>query len=472
MERGMGMSERSEQVEPFLGGVIFPPYGDALYPRSDPVASDFLPADVWQAAQIPVGIRLEVGGTAKTIEIGYKTATGNLGYRGEGAGCTFVAYRAGQKVAEEEAVLGEGVVRLVIPGDNKRHATIYLPEGMKPSINYIVGVDGTIEPAPRQPRWVAYGDAITQGWLASTPALSWPSVVARKIGLDVCNLGYAGSARAEANTAIMIAQTPADVISISYGLNCWARVPHSVGLMAESIKAFIGIIRSGHPATPIVVMSPLVYPEAENTPNVLGATMSDLRMSMDAAVRECMAAGDLNIRLISGIQVLGEEDLVDGMYPGDEGHKRIAAAIGKHLSQLQPEIVRAAEERWQMQSAQVLGSIPPNAASAGSASPIPDAPSVAPPGGYAPVGQYQSLSAQPGVPADSGIPVDGNMSVSVGMATPGGMSANPNEVPPLDQWAREQSSLDETKQVEETEVPPPPYQVVAHYNPGSGYGPA
>ncbi len=141
----------------------------------------------------------------------------------------------------------------------------------------------------------------------------------------------------------------------------------------------------------------------------------------------------------------------------------------RYQIQLQPEIVRAAEERWQMQSAQVLGSIPPNVASA--ASSIPNAPSVAS-GGYVPVGQYQSLSAQPGVPADSGIPVDVNTSVSVGMAMPGGMSANPNEVPPLDQWAREQSSLDEAKQVEETKVPPPPYQVVAHYNPGSGYGPA
>ena len=455
------MSERSEQVEPFLGGAIFPPYGDVLYPRSDPVASDFLPADVWQAAQIPVGVRLEVAGTARTIEIGYKTATGNLGYRGDGAGCTFVAYRAGQKVAEEEAVLGEGVVRLSIPGDNKRHATIYLPEGMRPSIHYVVGVDGTIEPAPMQPRWIAYGDAIAQGWLASTPALSWPSVVARKIGLDVCNLGYAGSARAETNTASMIAHTPADVISVSYGLNCWERIPHSVGLMAESIKAFIGIIRSGHPTTPIIVMSPVVYPEAENTPNVLGATMSDLRMSMDAAVRECMAAGDLNIRLISGIQVLGEEDLVDGMYPGDEGHKRIAAAVGKHLSQLQPEIVKIAGERWNAQPGQPASDVALSAAPAGAVSP-----GLSISGGYAAVGQYTLPQAQPGVPVDSGIPAPGDIGIS------GSVSASSNEVPPLEQWAEEQSSLNETNQAGEAAVPPPAYQVVAHYNPGSGYGPS
>jgi len=344
------MSDRSEQVEPFLGGVTFPAYADIPYPRSDPVASDFLPSDVWQAAQLPVGVRLELSGSAKSVEIAYRTTTGNLGYRGEGAGCTFVAYRAGQKIAEEEAVLGEGVVRLDLPGDSKRHATIYLPEGMKPVINRIVGIDGSIELPPRQPRWIAYGDAITQGWLASTPSLAWPSVVARKIGFDVCNLGYAGSARAETNTAVMIARMPADVISIAYGTNCWARIPHSVGLMAESIKSFIGIIRSGHPTVPIVVVSPILYPEAESTPNVLGATMSDLRMSMDAAVRECMAAGDLNVRLISGAQVLLEEDLVDGVYPGDEGHKRIAAAVGKHLSQFQGEITRLAEERWHFEA--------------------------------------------------------------------------------------------------------------------------
>ncbi|MHB8262238.1 MAG: SGNH/GDSL hydrolase family protein [Acidimicrobiales bacterium] len=498
------MSARSEQVEPFLGGVTFPAYADIPYPRSDPVASDFLPNDVWQAAQLPVGVRLELSGSARSVEIGYRTMTGNLGYRGEGAGCTFVAYRAGQKIAEEEAVLGEGVVRLDLPGDSKRHVTIYLPEGMKPVIDYIVGLDGSIELSPRQPKWIAYGDAVTQGWLASTPSLAWPSVVARKIGFDVCNLGYAGSARAETNTAVMIARMPADVITIAYGTNCWGRIPHSVGLMAESIKAFIGIIRSGHPATPIVVVSPILYPEAENIPNVLGATMSELRMSMDAAVRECMAAGDLNIRLVSGAQVLSEEDLVDGVYPGDEGHKRIATAVGKHLSQLQSEINRAAEERWHLEARGIEDHLEKAAESAvymaredlqnqqaqvpsGFAQRQSDSPGYRNDSGqeypqYAPV---QNAAGQHSQPAYLGIaPVlqgNGPVSWQGQMAqeqygeqpqgyAPSAMPSPGQDDLPQGQWANPSAGAVGSESVEQDDAPDASYQVIAHYRPGSGYG--
>ncbi len=343
------MSTRADQPEPFLRGVVFPQFGSVTYPRADPSTAEFMPSDMWQAAQIPAGLRIEFLTGASTIEIGYRTETGNLGYRGEGAGTTFSAYRSGQKVSEAEAVLGDGVVQLPLSGDPQRPVTVYLPEGMKPVINYVTAVDGSLEVAPKQPRWLAYGDAMTQGWLASSPSLSWPAVAARKAGLDLCNIGYAGSARAEATTAQMIARIPLEVISVSYGVNCWERIPHSPGLMAESLKAFVGIIRRGHPATPIIVVSPTLYPEAEQRVNVLGSTMADLRTSVEAAVRELMAAGDSNIRLVEGMHILSEGDLVDGIYPGDEGHKRIAAAVGKYVSQLSDSLKKAADERFRLE---------------------------------------------------------------------------------------------------------------------------
>jgi hypothetical protein len=103
-----------------------------------------------------------------SIDVSYRTTSGNLGYRGHGAGITFSLWRGGGNVWQEEAVLGEGLVRLPLgvspPGDR---AVIYLPEGMQPLIQSVSAVRGAIIPAPALPRWIAYGDSATQGWIAS-----------------------------------------------------------------------------------------------------------------------------------------------------------------------------------------------------------------------------------------------------------------------------------------------------------------
>ena len=117
---GEQVGARPEQPEPFLRGCLYPGLSDAAYPRANPADSEHLPTDVWHAAQVPAGVRLEFVGEVDAVRIFYRTTTANLGYRGEGAGCTFSLYRSGQKIAEEEAVLGEGVVQLPLYGEPGR----------------------------------------------------------------------------------------------------------------------------------------------------------------------------------------------------------------------------------------------------------------------------------------------------------------------------------------------------------------
>jgi lysophospholipase L1-like esterase len=319
---------------------------DAPYPRADPAEAAYLPADVWDAAQLPVGVRLEMVGDARTIRVWYKTTRASLGYRGESAGCRFVAYRAGQKVAEADAVMGEGMAELVMSGRTDLPVTIYFPEGMQPIVTGVEGIEETIVPAPLQPRWLAYGDAVTQGWLASAPAMAWPAVAGRKLGLDVCNLGYAGTARPETTSALMLAETPAEVISIAFGLNNWSRVPHTEGLMAEEVRCFLSIVREGHPDLPIVVVSPTARPDAEDVPNRVGATLSQLRRAMEQTVLDAISRGDEKLFLVSGLAVVDPEHLEDGLYPGDEGHRRIAAAVSKILVPHLRDLQMTAEKRW------------------------------------------------------------------------------------------------------------------------------
>lgn len=328
----------TEKTEAFIRGTAWPSGAGVPYPRADPADFARLPVDTWGMAMVPVGVRLEFTGDATAVDISYTTATDDLGYRGSGAGTTFAAWRNGSKVDEADAVLGESTVRLDTAAaesddpDTDR-VIVHIPEGMKPTITSITAVDGSIAPAPAQKRWLAYGDSINEGWVASGPSGAWPSIVGRRHGLDVVNLGYAGSARGEIVSAQQIAalDSPA-VISIAHGTNCWTRIPYSTEMMSSTTEAFLCIVRAGHPGVPIVVLSPVTRPDAESVPNELGATLGDLRLAMERATRSLIEAGDVDLTLVPGRDVLAAELLADGIHPGDEGHRVLADAFGPVIS--------------------------------------------------------------------------------------------------------------------------------------------
>lgn len=323
-----GASGRPAQPEPFLRGCVWPAGPGAPYPRANPADFSRLPVDTWGTATLPVTVRLEFVADADAVEIAYTTTTDDFGYRGPGAGRTFALYADDELVAEEAAVLGEGRVRLTIGGRAAERLVVYLPEGMKPTVNAIDAIGGTISPAPARPRWLCYGDSIAEGWVASGPAGAWPAVAGRRVGLDVVNLGYAGAARGEIVSAEHVASVPADVISISHGTNCWTRIPHSVDQMRANTAAFLDVVRQGHPDTPIVVASPVLRPDAESTPNRLGATLVDLRRAIEETTQARIDAGDTRLTLVSGDGVLAPEHLPDGIHPGDEGHLVLAETFG------------------------------------------------------------------------------------------------------------------------------------------------
>lgn len=360
---------------PFVRGAAWPAGLGVAYPRADPADMARLPTDTWTMASVPAGVRLELVGDATAVRLDVETTTDDLGYRGAGAGTAFVVVAGNTLVDQVPAALGRSTVELRLDrrirarpasgpagtsepaapgvtgggrssrdsvGSDVHHGhaatidsdvpfVIHLPEGMKPVVHTVTGVDGGIEPAPPGPRWLCYGDSIAEGWVASGPPWSWPARVARRHRLDLVNLGYAGAARGEIPSAEQIAALDADVISLSHGTNCWSRTPHSAAMVRAGMAAFLEIVRQGHPDTPIVVVSPVVRPDAEDTPNRLGATLADLRAAIEDAVTE-RAAGDARLHLVPGAQLLRPDQLPDGIHPGDEGHATLADAVGPVLA--------------------------------------------------------------------------------------------------------------------------------------------
>jgi lysophospholipase L1-like esterase len=318
---------RSADLEPYLRGCAFSAAPGVPYPRCDLGPSgERLPADTRAVAALPVGVRLEAVGDVAAVEIDYRTETAELGYRGAGAGTSFALFRGDTLVCEAPAVLGAASVRLVA-GVGPDRIRIYLPEAMRPTLLGLRAVEGSLAPAPPEPRWLCYGDSIVEGWNASGPAFAWPAQLGRRLGLDVVNLGYAGAARGEIASAEQIALLPAAVITVAYGTNCWTRTPHGAALFAEGLRAFLAIVREGHPATPITAVSPILRVDAEGTSNRLGATLADLRAAFEQVVRQRIAAGDTRLALVPGRALVPEQELPDGIHPDDRGHARIAQAV-------------------------------------------------------------------------------------------------------------------------------------------------
>lgn len=318
---------RPEQPEPFLRGCAWPASAEVPYPRCDPEADEsLLPQDTRAVAAIPVGVRFAFEGEPDTLEVEYRTETSDLGYRGEGAGTEFTLFRGDRRIDSVRAQPGAGRGRLRV-GPGEGLVTLYLPEGMRPTVTALRAEGAEIRPAPKQARWLCYGDSIAEGWCASEPAGAWPHIVSRQSELDVVNLGYAGSARGELQSAREIAQLDAALISVAHGTNCWTRTPHSEEAFGEGLHAFLDTVRAGHAHTPIVAISPILRMDAEREGNEFGASLGDLRDVFEKVVEERISTGDTRLELVCGRDLVPSENLPDGIHPDDEGHRRIADVL-------------------------------------------------------------------------------------------------------------------------------------------------
>lgn len=307
--------------DPFVRGIL-PSVSWSDGSRLPAQANQKLPIDTVRAGRIAAGVHLAFTGTAFAIELETR-----VGERTSVPAPTvpeaFVATVSGAPSVHTK--VDSGVVRVALPeraaGQTVR---VYLPEAVEVGIDSIVAVGGEIAPAPRGPLLVAYGDSITQGWSVSEPWLAWPSLVGEELGLDVVNLGFAGSARGELLAADAVAGSGAAVVVLAWGTNAWSSLPTDGAQIAERMRVFLTAVRQGLPATPVVVVSPIVRPDAEATPNRFGATLASLRNSLETAVRRF---GDERITLVPGLDLVPAHQLVDGIHPGDLGHASLAAGL-------------------------------------------------------------------------------------------------------------------------------------------------
>ncbi|MEU0147372.1 SGNH/GDSL hydrolase family protein [Streptomyces sp. NPDC006288] len=215
--------------------------------------------------------------------------------------------------------------------------------------------DAPVEPMPHRGRkvWLHHGSSISQGSDAASPTTTWPAHAATLGGVELINLGYAGSALLDPFTARALRDTAADLISVKMGVNLVNTDLMRLRAFTPAVHGFLDTIREGHPTTPLLLVSPILCPIHEDTPGPSAADLGALaegRLSFRAAgdradvaggkltlnvIRDELArivkqraADDAHLYYLDGRELYGEADsaelpLPDQLHPDAATHLRI-----------------------------------------------------------------------------------------------------------------------------------------------------
>lgn len=284
-------------------------------------------------ADMAAGVRMAFRTDASSIRLAVKTSMPSEFVE---AISPFDVVVDGTRVARRH-VEGEGFVEITDLGDELKDVVIWLPQfGLTHLGRLELGGATSVEPrTPHNLRWITYGSSITHCKEADGPCETWPSIVADTHGWDLVNLGFGGQCHLDQVVARQIRNDSADLISLCLGINVWGRSSLPQRSLEPAIIGFIDTIRDAHPQTPIVVTTPIASPERENRPNEDHLTLSEIRGIVSDVVVALQERGDRHLHLIDGLGILGPDEaflLDDGLHPGPDGYRLMAARLGPCLA--------------------------------------------------------------------------------------------------------------------------------------------
>lgn len=202
-------------------------------------------------------------------------------------------------------------------------------------------------------RWVHYGSSISHCSEADRPTNTWPAVAARLTGVALTNLGFGGQCHLDQVVARTIRDLPADVISAKIGINVVNGDTFRERTFVPALHGFLDTLRDGHPETPILLITPILFPVGEQHagPTIVvngksavverpvelatGAlSIGRIRELIETVVSQRQRGGDANLYLLDGRELFGAgdvADLPDGLHPNTAGYRRMGerfAALG------------------------------------------------------------------------------------------------------------------------------------------------
>ena len=224
---------------------------------------------------------------------------------------------------------------------------IWLPQSATVELRAL-RLDGDLlapAPGPARRRWAHYGSSISHGMEADGPSETWPAVAARAAGVELTSLGLGGQCHLDGMVARTLRDADVDLVSLKLGINVLNGDSMRERVFIAAAHSFLDTIRDARPATPILVVSPILCPAAEDRPGptlndgqkiytpdrpealALGAlTARRIRQLLASIVERRRGAGDDHLHYLDGLALFADADLADlpdGLHPNAAGLKRI-----------------------------------------------------------------------------------------------------------------------------------------------------
>lgn len=291
--------------------------------------------DLTQRARMPAGARIAVrtDATGMTVPVD-----------GDVESSPMDVLVAGERIGRFAIAPGHGVVKIPLPS-GVQDVEFWLPQFGQTRIGKLAFSGHTeVVPARREgPRWITYGSSITQCRSADGPSETWPALVSRRHDWRLTCLGFGGECHLDPVVARTMRDTPADLVSMCLGINVYGRGSFHPRSFSSAVSGFIETVRDGKPGTAIVVITPIISPDREQTPNLVGMTLAQVRDDVATAVETLTRLGDPDLHLVDGRDLLDEGEaglLHDGLHPSAEGYRHIADRLAPRLKRVLPRVGR------------------------------------------------------------------------------------------------------------------------------------
>ncbi len=229
-----------------------------------------------------------------------------------------------------------------LPSNNKRNRSLVknLAEGEKECLLYLpcwceltkleIGVDegATIEglPSPFRHKVIVHGSSITHGASASRPAMAYPALLSRNLGINFVNFGFSGQCKMQPQFLAFLKTCEADAFVFDAFSN------PSEKQIVERLENFVTEMVKAHPGKPLIfIQSPIDQDSNFDTKKYAA------RMSLTATAAKIMNRLQKqykDVYFLAVPDVLGTDATIDNSHPTDLGFDRFVKAYQPKIAKI------------------------------------------------------------------------------------------------------------------------------------------
>lgn len=213
--------------------------------------------------------------------------------------------------------------------DGEKECLLYLP-GWCQLTKLEIGVDdwATIEglPTPFRHKVIVHGSSITHGASASRPAMNYPALMSRNLGIDFINFGFSGQCKMQPQFLEFLKTCEADAFVFDTFSNPTEQQ------IKERLNNFVVELVKAHPGKPLIfIQSPIDQDSKFDTKRYAQ------RMSLTHTAAKMMKALTKqykDVYFLAVPDVLGTDGTIDNLHPTDLGFDRFVKAYQPKIAKI------------------------------------------------------------------------------------------------------------------------------------------